>query len=187
MLGGIAVAVNAWLPPTAFVHCITITEPKVVLVDEERQALLGPRVAELRQHGCCAVFSVRTQKVVQGVTRLEDALRQHKTQEVRAAEIGPEVRSARRSLTHRPDKLNFLAPRSGPRHDLLHFRHHLAAKGCHLDATTILDEPVEHGDWTCPGPSPQGREHPCSRPERAAAFRPPDDAALPRHGSVAPD
>lgn len=91
LLGGIAVAVNAWLPPVAFFHCISITEPKVVIVDAERQALLGPRASELHQSGCQGIFSVRTKQRQEGVTPLEDALAQHRAQELPKLNLEPEV------------------------------------------------------------------------------------------------
>lgn len=90
LLGGIAVAVNAWLPPAAFFHCISITEPKVVIVDEERQALLGPRAPELRQKGCQGIFSVRTKQRQDGVVPLDKALGQHQVRELPQVDLQPE-------------------------------------------------------------------------------------------------
>ena len=82
---------NAWLPPAAFFHCISITEPKVVVVDEERQALLGPRAPELRQKGCQGIFSVRTKQRQDGVVPLDEALGQHQIRELPQLDLQPEV------------------------------------------------------------------------------------------------
>ncbi|BGP22396.1 hypothetical protein JCM10295v2_001275 [Rhodotorula toruloides] len=91
MLGGIAVAVNAWLPSSAFLHCISITEATAVLVDSERQDLLGEEgVGRLRGQGTKAVFVVRTKEAKSGFERLDEALEGHKVQELPKIDINDE-------------------------------------------------------------------------------------------------
>lgn len=36
LLGGVSTFVNAWLPSRSFLHCIKLTDPKVIIVDPER-------------------------------------------------------------------------------------------------------------------------------------------------------
>jgi hypothetical protein len=100
MLGGIAVAVNAWLPPSAFLHCISVTEPAAVLVDLERQDLLGEDgAAKLRSQATKALFVVRTRQAKKGFEVLEDALEKHSPQELPKIEINDEV-GAHPSVQH---------------------------------------------------------------------------------------
>ncbi|BGP29607.1 hypothetical protein JCM10296v2_001346 [Rhodotorula toruloides] len=91
MLGGIAVALNAWLPPSAFFHCISITSPTAILVDHERQDLLGEEGAgKLRDQGTKAVFVVRTREAKRGFERLDEALEKHQVKELPKIEIKDE-------------------------------------------------------------------------------------------------
>ncbi|CAK5263221.1 unnamed protein product, partial [Mycena citricolor] len=46
-LGAITVLVNAWLPTTPLLHCFTLTECKLVMLDAERADLLEPGVKQL--------------------------------------------------------------------------------------------------------------------------------------------
>lgn len=185
LLGGIAVAVNAWLPPKAFFHCITITDPTVVLVDEERQTLLGPHASELKQRACRGIFSVRTRRAQEGVVPLEEALKKHSPSALPEQKLKPEVRQVDPSFLRGHAELIPCEP-TGPRDHLLHLRHHVVAKGRPLDATAVLDQPVEHGDGARSGDAPKGRQH--SRPgsERSAALGSAHDSAVPCHGCAAP-
>ncbi|KZV86862.1 acetyl-CoA synthetase-like protein [Exidia glandulosa HHB12029] len=48
LLGAVSTQVNAWLPIKPFMHCLTHSGAKVVVVDPERAALLAPRISALR-------------------------------------------------------------------------------------------------------------------------------------------
>lgn len=48
LLGAVSVLVNAWLPVKPFMHCLTHTGAKLVIVDPERAALLAPHTSSLR-------------------------------------------------------------------------------------------------------------------------------------------
>ncbi|BGP05563.1 hypothetical protein JCM10049v2_001369 [Rhodotorula toruloides] len=91
MLGGIAVALNAWLPTSAFFHCISVTSPTAILVDHERQDLLGEEGAgKLRSQGTKAVFVVRTKEAKRGFERLDEALERHEVKALPKIEIKDE-------------------------------------------------------------------------------------------------
>ncbi|GAA5949329.1 hypothetical protein JCM21900_005606 [Sporobolomyces salmonicolor] len=91
MLGAVAVAVNAWLSPEAFAHCLELTQPRIVLVDEERAKLLQDRIAPLRRQGCKAFFVTRSsQQVGAGLEKLEDALRASPARDLPDVNISPE-------------------------------------------------------------------------------------------------
>ncbi|GAA6006302.1 hypothetical protein JCM10207_000595 [Rhodosporidiobolus poonsookiae] len=87
-LGAIVVAVNAWLTPDAFFHCLSITEPTVVFVDDERERVLASRVDELRAAKTRALFVVRGRRApAKGFERLEEALKQHRRAELPKVDI----------------------------------------------------------------------------------------------------
>ncbi|CEQ39336.1 SPOSA6832_00846, partial [Sporobolomyces salmonicolor] len=91
MLGAVAVAVNAWLSPEAFAHCLELTQPRIVLVDEERAKLLQDRIAPLRRQGCKAFFVTRSsQQIGAGLEKLEDALRASPARDLPDVNISPE-------------------------------------------------------------------------------------------------
>lgn len=48
LLGAVSTQVNAWLPIKPFMHCLTHSGAKVVVVDPERAAMLAPRISSLR-------------------------------------------------------------------------------------------------------------------------------------------
>ncbi|BGP37471.1 hypothetical protein JCM10450v2_001377 [Rhodotorula kratochvilovae] len=77
MLGGIAVAVNAWLTPAAFHHCIAITEPTAILVDGERAEVLRPHVDALRKGGCLTFLVARSAAPPTGFEPFYAALKVH--------------------------------------------------------------------------------------------------------------
>ncbi|GAA5863970.1 hypothetical protein JCM8547_005298 [Rhodosporidiobolus lusitaniae] len=92
-LGAVGVAVNAWLTPDAFLHCLALTEPTVVLVDVERARVLKGKTQGLREKGGRAFFVVRAGReegVMEEWERLEDALEGCKGTEVSKVEILPE-------------------------------------------------------------------------------------------------
>ncbi|GJN88100.1 hypothetical protein Rhopal_001056-T1 [Rhodotorula paludigena] len=90
LLGAISVAVNAWLSPEAFFHCLSITEPAAILVDEERQQVLRSRVAELHKLGCRTLLVTRTSTAVAGFEPLSAALAAHAPSALPDIAIGPE-------------------------------------------------------------------------------------------------
>ncbi|GAA5928967.1 hypothetical protein JCM1841_006433 [Sporobolomyces salmonicolor] len=91
MLGAVAVAVNAWLSPEAFAHCLELTQPRIVLVDEERAKLLQDRIAPLRRQGCKAFLVTRSShQVGAGLEKLEDALRASPARDLPDVNISPE-------------------------------------------------------------------------------------------------
>ncbi|ORY88277.1 AMP-dependent synthetase and ligase [Leucosporidium creatinivorum] len=51
LLGAVSVAVNAWLPPAAMIHCLTTTTPRLVVLDAERAKILAGAVEEMDQVG----------------------------------------------------------------------------------------------------------------------------------------
>ncbi|ORX37971.1 hypothetical protein BD324DRAFT_650512 [Kockovaella imperatae] len=51
LIGGIAVALNAWLPLDSLVYCLELTKPALVLVDARLAELLDPAVLTLRRKG----------------------------------------------------------------------------------------------------------------------------------------
>ncbi|GAA5987527.1 hypothetical protein JCM11641_007175 [Rhodosporidiobolus odoratus] len=88
-LGAIGVAVNAWLSPSAFMHCLKLTTPKAIFVDEERANVLRPYVAALRHAGTKALWTVRSRSLEEW-ERLEDALKRWKGGQVPEVDIKPE-------------------------------------------------------------------------------------------------
>ncbi|CAK5277929.1 unnamed protein product [Mycena citricolor] len=56
-LGAITVLVNAWLPTTPLLHCFTLTECKLVMLDAERADLLEPVVKQLGAAGTVVIDS----------------------------------------------------------------------------------------------------------------------------------
>ncbi|WVQ80363.1 hypothetical protein IAT38_002468 [Cryptococcus sp. DSM 104549] len=42
LIGGVGVLLNAWLPPDQLLYCIKLTEPQLILVDDERAEMLAP-------------------------------------------------------------------------------------------------------------------------------------------------
>ncbi|GAA5836817.1 hypothetical protein JCM11251_005796 [Rhodosporidiobolus azoricus] len=90
-LGAVGVAVNAWLSPDAFVHCLTLTEPTVIVVDEEREKVLAERVDVLRRKGAKVLLSVRSKGRKGGAfERLEDALEGCEARSLPSVQVGPE-------------------------------------------------------------------------------------------------
>lgn len=199
MLGGIAVALNAWLPTSAFFHCISVTSPTAILVDHERQDLLGEEGAgKLRSQGTKAVFVVRTKEAKRGFERLDEALERHEVKALPKIEIKDEVSalvssSSFHSLRQLPPHFSlkyrnkraltrYNALPAGPRHHLLHLRHDQSSQRRPLDAASIPLEQVEHGRRSCARFPPEGREHPGAGSERAAEVVVVDCAAVPCHG-----
>lgn len=90
LLGGVAVAVNAWLTPEAFYHCVSITEPRALIVDAERAEVLGPKVASLRSLGCSSLLAARAPAPPAGFEPFVAALEAHEPEAFPRAEIGPE-------------------------------------------------------------------------------------------------
>ncbi|GAA6042818.1 hypothetical protein JCM8097_004444 [Rhodosporidiobolus ruineniae] len=81
-LGAVGVAVNCWLAPDAFFHCLALTEPIAIFVDEERAKLLGDKVGELKKLGLRASFVVRSRGDLSGFERLEPALEGNRATEL---------------------------------------------------------------------------------------------------------
>ncbi|GAA5863277.1 hypothetical protein JCM1840_007466 [Sporobolomyces johnsonii] len=91
MLGAVAVAVNAWLSPEAFAHCLELTQPRVVLIDEERAKLLQDRIDPLRRKGCKAFLVARCgHRAGAGLEKLEDALQASPACDLPAVNISAE-------------------------------------------------------------------------------------------------
>ncbi|KAI5121730.1 hypothetical protein M0805_009023 [Coniferiporia weirii] len=85
LLGGVATMINAWSPPKPLLHCISITNPKVIFVDPERaEKLSGAQLDELKQKTALnKVFVVRARSPGspppekwkrKGMSPMEDAL-----------------------------------------------------------------------------------------------------------------
>ena len=51
LIGGITVAINAWLPVPSILHCLRTVRPDLVFVDEERADLLASVRDELAKDG----------------------------------------------------------------------------------------------------------------------------------------
>ncbi|KAJ7276361.1 hypothetical protein B0H12DRAFT_1084973 [Mycena haematopus] len=47
LLGAIAVLINAWLPMTPLIHCLNLTECKLIILDSERAERLEPEIKNL--------------------------------------------------------------------------------------------------------------------------------------------
>ncbi|KAF8509850.1 hypothetical protein BU17DRAFT_55903 [Hysterangium stoloniferum] len=47
ILGAVPTAINAWLPIDALLHCITLTSPKVIVLDSERLSVLSSKLPTL--------------------------------------------------------------------------------------------------------------------------------------------
>ncbi|KAJ6515928.1 hypothetical protein C8R45DRAFT_223876 [Mycena sanguinolenta] len=47
LLGAVAVLINAWLPMTPLIHCLTTTECKLIMLDSERADRLEPEIKKL--------------------------------------------------------------------------------------------------------------------------------------------
>jgi len=45
--GAVPTAINAWLPITPFMHCVKLTSPKVLLLDQERLNLISSELPTL--------------------------------------------------------------------------------------------------------------------------------------------
>ena len=88
-LGAVVVAVNAWLSPDAFFHCLRLTQPTAIFVDQERAEVLQEKVGQL---GAKAVFTVRTSKRFRGFDPLEEVLKEHKERKLPDISIVDEVR-----------------------------------------------------------------------------------------------
>lgn len=105
-LGAVAVAVNAWLSPEALAHVLTLTEPKLAIVDEERASLFRQQLSGTAGARPKSLIVVRAAKgqTPQGFERYEDALETVSARDVPPVEIRPEVRISfcRRSLSLRP-------------------------------------------------------------------------------------
>ncbi|KAK1923795.1 hypothetical protein DB88DRAFT_492483 [Papiliotrema laurentii] len=57
LIGGITVAINAWLPVPSILHCLRTVRPDLVFVDEERADLLASVRDELARDGVGEVIS----------------------------------------------------------------------------------------------------------------------------------
>ncbi|GAA6049485.1 hypothetical protein JCM3770_007362 [Rhodotorula araucariae] len=90
ILGGVAVAVNAWLTPAAFCHCIFITEPTAILVDAERAEVLRPRLTDLRAGGCGTFLVARASAPPAGFEPFLAALAAHTPTALPNPDIAPE-------------------------------------------------------------------------------------------------
>ncbi|KAK4705766.1 hypothetical protein P7C70_g424, partial [Phenoliferia sp. Uapishka_3] len=73
-MGGIAVAINAWSPLEALVHCFNNSGCKVAVVDPERAAVLVPALSAIREGGCASIFVARTASAPAGFECFEAAL-----------------------------------------------------------------------------------------------------------------
>jgi long-subunit acyl-CoA synthetase (AMP-forming) len=50
VVGAIVVPINAWLPLDSLIHCITLTNCRVLFVDLERAHVLSPSIPQLQLH-----------------------------------------------------------------------------------------------------------------------------------------
>ncbi|GAA5846742.1 hypothetical protein JCM3766R1_005051 [Sporobolomyces carnicolor] len=91
-LGAVAVAVNAWLSPEALAHVLTLTEPKLAIVDEERASLFRQQLSGTAGARPKSLIVVRAAKgqTPQGFERYEDALETVSARDVPPVEIRPE-------------------------------------------------------------------------------------------------
>ena len=94
MLGAVATLINAWSPYESLLHCISTTNPKVIIVDPERADRLAGRLLDevkakthlvkvlvVRSHEVLAVRNANTEGTRwkwKGMSSLEDALANYK-------------------------------------------------------------------------------------------------------------
>jgi len=90
LLGAVAVAVNAWLTPEAFYHCVSITEPVAVVVDAERAEVLQSRTSDLRSLGCRTFLVARSASPLADFESFTDTLAAQASSKFPRPEILPE-------------------------------------------------------------------------------------------------
>ncbi|GAA5929081.1 hypothetical protein JCM3775_006730 [Rhodotorula graminis] len=90
LLGGIGVAVNAWLTPEAFYHCVSVTTPVALIVDAERAGILCPKVSDLRSLGCNTFLVARSAAPPSGFEPFVDALARHEPREFPRPDLSPD-------------------------------------------------------------------------------------------------
>ena len=73
-VGGVTALINSWLTGDEEVYCIVDSSCRVVLVDEERAAVLQPHLKELRGKGVAHVVIARGNKEMDGMVSLEALL-----------------------------------------------------------------------------------------------------------------
>ena len=66
LLGAVAVCCNAWLPEAPLTFCLTNTNSKFILADEERAIRLQPSMDKLRQAGLQKLLVTRAAKALPG-------------------------------------------------------------------------------------------------------------------------
>lgn len=91
LLGAVIVAVNAWLPVPALIHCITLTTPRVVVLDVERAKVLADKAHELKEiGGTSKILVIREDKPPSGMLSFDAEFNKHKPQAVPEVQPGPE-------------------------------------------------------------------------------------------------
>ncbi|KIJ37523.1 hypothetical protein M422DRAFT_33642 [Sphaerobolus stellatus SS14] len=65
ILGAIPTAINAWLPITPFMHCVKLTSPKVLILDQERVNLINSELPSL--HTSVILVRPTSNKPIRGV------------------------------------------------------------------------------------------------------------------------
>lgn len=63
---------NAWLLPDALIHCVVLSNCKVLIQDLERAKVLAPRIAELKKGGVEKLLVARGN--VEGMLNFENEL-----------------------------------------------------------------------------------------------------------------
>jgi acyl-CoA synthetase (AMP-forming)/AMP-acid ligase II len=56
LIGAVPVILNATLQPDSQLHCLSISQPKIVLVDARRAAVLGPLTPDLAEVGITEIY-----------------------------------------------------------------------------------------------------------------------------------
>jgi len=90
MLGAVIVAVNCWLVPEGMVHCLTLSDTVVAIVDEERATQLASSLSKLKE-GKLEAMIVAASSAPSGMQTLSSATQKYKNaKEVPKVQISPE-------------------------------------------------------------------------------------------------
>lgn len=90
MLGAVIVAVNCWLSPEGLVHCLTLSDSVVAIVDAERAEQLKSSLPKLKQ-GKLKAMVVAESSAPSGMHVLSTVLKKYKgAKEIPKVDIQPE-------------------------------------------------------------------------------------------------
>lgn len=90
MLGAVIVAVNCWLAPEGMVHCLTLSDTIVAIVDGERATQLTSSLYKLKQ-GKLKAMLVAESSAPSGMQTLSSVLKKHTgANEIPKVDIQPE-------------------------------------------------------------------------------------------------